>query len=430
MTRPTDITPAEQREVAVQISHVSKEYRLGQLGGGTLNKDIQSWWARVRGKEDPNSLLGAGTGYTGDRFLALDDINLTIYKGEALGLIGHNGAGKSTLLKLLSQVTAPSKGEIDIYGRVASMLEVGTGFHGEMTGRENVYMNGSILGMTRAEIDRKMEQIIDFSECRRFIDTPVKRYSSGMYVKLAFSVAAHLDNEIMIMDEVLAVGDAVFRDKCLKKMQQEAGRGRTIIYVSHNMATVRQLCDRCAVLRDGKLIYLGDIEKAIELYLDSILDTNTSRDLSDVPRDPSLIDQRMKCLFAEYIGKDSIEFGDDEPLRIHLIWENLADYEGLCLRVGVYTAEDIVQASGTLYDIADGRAGEKGELTFEMDVSRFAPATYKIKLRFFFRDVAGNPSDTDRVDALFFERSSANDEHWDISHYGYLRLEGLRIIES
>ena len=197
-------------------------YKLGQIGGGSLQADLQSWWARKRGKEDPNSLIGQEQRLLGKTFMALNGIDLTVYKGEALGIIGSNGAGKSTMLKLLSRVTAPTVGEIDIYGRIASMLEVGTGFNGEMTGRENVYMNGAILGMTKAEIDAKMEDIIEFSEVREFIDTPVKRYSSGMYVKLAFSVAAHLDSEIMIMDEVLAVGDMAFQKKCLDKMREAA----------------------------------------------------------------------------------------------------------------------------------------------------------------------------------------------------------------
>ena len=202
-----------EKEIAIRLSGVKKMYKLGQIGGGTLQGDLQSWWAKVRGKEDPNSKIGVDQRSNGETFMALNGLDLTVYKGEALGIIGSNGAGKSTMLKLLSRVTAPTEGEIDIYGRIASMLEVGTGFNGEMTGRENVYLNGAILGMTKAEIDAKMEDIIDFSEVREFIDTPVKRYSSGMYVKLAFSVAAHLDSEIMIMDEVLAVGDMAFQKK-------------------------------------------------------------------------------------------------------------------------------------------------------------------------------------------------------------------------
>ena len=261
----------ENREVAIQLSGVKKMYKLGQIGGGSLQADLQSWWARKRGKEDPNSIIGQEQRLVGQTFMALNGIDLTVYKGEALGIIGSNGAGKSTMLKLLSRVTAPTEGEIDIYGRIASMLEVGTGFNGEMTGRENVYMNGAILGMTKAEIDAKMEDIIEFSEVREFIDTPVKRYSSGMYVKLAFSVAAHLDSEIMIMDEVLAVGDMAFQKKCLDKMREAANEeGRTVLYVSHNMNTIRQLCDRCIVLDKGKVVFDGDVEEAIEVYMHTL----------------------------------------------------------------------------------------------------------------------------------------------------------------
>lgn len=263
----------ENREIAIKLSGVKKQYKLGQIGGGTLTADIQSWWARKRGMEDPNTKIGSDQRLIGKTFMALNGIDLTVYKGEALGIIGGNGAGKSTMLKLLSRVTAPSEGEIDIYGRIASMLEVGTGFNGELTGRENIYMNGAILGMTKAEIDAKMEDIIDFSEVREFIDTPVKRYSSGMYVKLAFSVAAHLDSEIMIMDEVLAVGDMAFQKKCLDKMRDAAKKeGRTVLYVSHNMNTIRQLCDRCIVLEQGKIVFEGDVEEGVGRYIG--IDTN------------------------------------------------------------------------------------------------------------------------------------------------------------
>jgi len=261
----------ENREAAIRLSGVKKVYKLGQIGGGSLQADLQSWWARIHGREDPNRQIGQAERLVGQTFMALNGIDLTVYKGEALGIIGANGAGKSTMLKLLSRVTAPTEGEIDIYGRIASMLEVGTGFNGEMTGRENIYMNGAILGMTKAEIDSKMEQIIDFSEVREFIDTPVKRYSSGMYVKLAFSVAAHLDSEIMIMDEVLAVGDMAFQKKCLDKMREAANReGRTVLYVSHNMNTIRQLCDRCIVLDKGRIVFDGDVEDAIEVYMHAL----------------------------------------------------------------------------------------------------------------------------------------------------------------
>ena len=237
-------------DVVIEIENLKKMYRLGTIGGGTLTADLQSWWARLNKKEDPNSKIGENRqAGNKDYFYALDGINLTVHKGETLGIIGTNGAGKSTLLKLLSRVTAPTEGTIKMNGRIASMLEVGTGFHRELTGRENIYMNGAILGMTKSEIDSKIEEIIEFSECRRFIDTPVKRYSSGMYVKLAFAVAAHLDAEIMVMDEVLAVGDMKFQKKCLGKMGNSATHdGKTVLYVSHNMNTIRELCSRCIVL--------------------------------------------------------------------------------------------------------------------------------------------------------------------------------------
>ena len=276
----------ENREIAIQLSGVKKMYKLGQIGGGTLTADLQSWWARVRGKEDPNSKIGQEQRLVGQTFMALNGIDLTIYKGEALGIIGGNGAGKSTMLKLLSRVTAPTEGEIGINGRITSMLEVGTGFNPEMTGRENVYMNGAILGMTKAEIDAKMEEIIEFSEVRDFIDTPVKRYTSGMFVKLAFSVAAHLDSEIMIMDEVLAVGDVNFQQKCLKKMRDVAMQeGRTVLYVSHNMSTIRQLCSRCIVLDSGQCIFNGDVEQAISIYeQNKAFSIDNEYDLSHKPR--------------------------------------------------------------------------------------------------------------------------------------------------
>ena len=257
----------EDKQIAIQIQGLKKDYRLGVISGGTLQRDIQSFWARLRKKEDPNSKVGSKSYGKNEKFTALEGIDLTVYKGERLGIIGKNGAGKSTLLKIISRITSPTAGTVGINGRVSSMLEVGTGFHGELTGRENIYLNGAILGMTRAEVDNKIDKIIEFSEIEKFIDTPAKRYSSGMYVKLAFSVAAHLNSEIMIMDEVLAVGDLAFQKKCLDKMGDVSRQeGRTILYVSHNMDTIRRLCDRCIVLDKGTIVFDGDVEKAIEIY--------------------------------------------------------------------------------------------------------------------------------------------------------------------
>ena len=307
---------SKDREIAIQLSGVKKMYKLGQIGGGTLQGDLQSWWARVRGKEDPNLKIGQEQRLVGQSFMALNGIDLTVYKGEALGIIGANGAGKSTMLKLLSRVTAPTAGTIDIYGRITSMLEVGTGFNGEMTGRENIYMNGAILGMTKAEIDAKMEDIIEFSEVREFIDTPVKRYSSGMYVKLAFSVAAHLDSEIIIMDEVLAVGDMAFQKKCLTKMKEAANQqGRTVLYVSHNMNTIRQLCDRCVVMDSGKIVFDGDVSGAISLYIGTENSRKIVYDYSNIKRNfPK--SYRVKLLGMEYLNKTENIFRRSETIQM------------------------------------------------------------------------------------------------------------------
>lgn len=257
--------------VVIRIQGLGKEYRLGVLGRKTLSHDIQSWWARLRGRPDPNAKIGkefqARSGSSDDRIWALRDVSLDVYDGEVLGIIGKNGAGKSTLLKILSRVTAPTLGEIRIRGRVASLLEVGTGFHPELTGRENVYLNGAILGMTKREIARKFDEIVSFSDIERFIDTPVKRYSSGMYVRLAFAVAAHLDPEILVVDEVLAVGDAAFQKKCLGKMGDVAGSGRTVLFVSHNMHAIRQICPKAVWLQGGTIVQSGPSEEIVERYL-------------------------------------------------------------------------------------------------------------------------------------------------------------------
>ena len=255
-----------EKDVALQVTDLKKEYRLGRIGRQTLQNELKERWAAWRMKQGHLSPEGLTT--YNPRLQALDGVSFTVKKGETLGIIGKNGAGKSTLLKIISRITAPSSGRVDLYGRVASMLEVGTGFNGELTGRENIYMNGAILGMTRAEINEKIEEIIDFSEVREFIDTPVKRYSSGMYVKLGFAVAAHLDSEIMIMDEVLAVGDVDFQKKCLEKMRSAAlQEGRTVLYVSHNMNTINTLCQRCIVMDEGRIIFDGDVNQAIAVYL-------------------------------------------------------------------------------------------------------------------------------------------------------------------
>lgn len=261
---------------AIEFDHVGKQYRLGLVSTGTFSHDLNRWWTmNVRHKEDPNLKIGE----TNDRshkgesnyVWALKDINFNVEQGDVVGIIGKNGAGKSTLLKLLSRVTTPTVGEIRARGRIASLLEVGTGFHPEMTGRENIYMNGAIMGMTKAEITRKLDEIVDFSGCERYIDTPVKRYSSGMTVRLGFAIAAHLEPEILVVDEVLAVGDAEFQQKAIGKMQDVSkGEGRTVLFVSHNMASIRSLCNHCVLLENGTVKSFGKANEICNLYSQSV----------------------------------------------------------------------------------------------------------------------------------------------------------------
>ncbi|WP_316736076.1 ABC transporter ATP-binding protein [Pedobacter aquatilis] len=262
------------KNISIKVENLSKAYQLGQIGTGTISRDLERWYARLRGKEDPFLQIGESNNQNikseSGVVWSLKDVNFEIEKGDAVGIIGRNGAGKSTLLKILSKVTAPTIGKIYGKGRIASLLEVGTGFHPELSGRENIFLNGAILGMRRKEIQRKLEEIVDFAGIERYLDTPVKRYSSGMYVRLAFAVAAHLESEILIVDEVLAVGDAEFQKKCLGKMGEVSkGDGRTVLFVSHNMSSVIQLCNNAILLDNGIVKSVNSTEKIIDLYLNS-----------------------------------------------------------------------------------------------------------------------------------------------------------------
>lgn len=259
-------------EPIIKVENISKQYRLGTIGTGTLSHDITRWWYKVRGKEDPYLKIGESNDRTtvgdSDYVWALKEIDFEVKQGEILAIIGKNGAGKSTLLKLLSRVTAPTTGKITCHGRIASLLEVGTGFHPELTGRENIYLNGAILGMTKKEIASKFDEIVEFAGCQKYIETPVKRYSSGMYVRLAFAVAAHLEPDILVVDEVLAVGDAEFQKKAIGKMQDVSkNNGRTVLFVSHNMSAVKSLCTRGIVLQNGRSAFEGTAEEAVSFYL-------------------------------------------------------------------------------------------------------------------------------------------------------------------
>lgn len=421
------------REVAIRLSGVKKKYKLGQIGGGTLTADLQSWWARVRGKEDPNTMIGTDQRLVGQTFMALNGIDLTVYKGEALGIIGGNGAGKSTMLKLLCRVTAPTEGEIDLYGRIASMLEVGTGFNGEMTGRENVYMNGAILGMTKAEIDAKMEDIIEFSEVRDFIDTPVKRYSSGMFVKLAFSVAAHLDSEIMIMDEVLAVGDMAFQKKCLTKMRSAAKQeGRTVLYVSHNMNTIRQLCDRCIVLDKGKIIFIGAVDEAIEIYLsnthDQWCESKTEFDLTNAKGRSPYVEGNAQIHNVKFLDKDSACFRSGEPLKFRMRVHTKKAFKDLRLRIELRYSDDSPVGTMPMVSLGSCEADRDTDYIVEFSPAGLTNGRYRVDMVLFEIDDVGNSYDEELlVPAFFFEVQEPEDIVWNQSTWGHIRFPEAKV---
>ncbi len=419
-------------ETVIKIQGLKKKYRLGAIGGGTLSGDIQSWWARKRGKDDPNTQIGEKQYTNKEEFWALDGIDLEVKKGEALGIIGMNGAGKSTLLKILSRVTAPTEGDIYLKGKIVSMLEVGTGFHGEMTGRENIYMNGAILGMSKKEIDAKIEDIIEFSECGKFIDTPVKRYSSGMYVKLAFAVSAHLDSDIMVMDEVLAVGDVKFQKKCLGKMEDAANtEGKTVLYVSHNMQTIRQLCTRCIVLEHGKIIYDGTVEKAIEIY--EGLDGDTTRsyyDLKQVKR-PSLDHGRiLKLTELEFLGKKDAVFKNAEVMRIRIRWHSSMEINQLRFLLTVKTRDDraVGMAMSEKFDVTS-KNGEDG-IVLVFDISNIVAGAYYFDVDVVFCNEFGTYTSYDYPLKHFCFNVDDIDNHkieWQDKYWGNIQLNSLTI---
>ena len=384
-------------ERLIEVENVSKQYRLGMIGGGLLYRDINSWIARKLGKEDPNRKIGVNTSHDGETFLALEGINFNVDRGDALALVGRNGAGKSTMLKLISRITSPSTGEIRIHGRVASLLEVGTGFHPELTGRENVYLNGAILGMNRAEITKRMDDIIEFSEIERFIDTPVKRYSSGMYVKLGFAVAANLAPDILICDEVLAVGDLAFQQKCLNKMSDVAGSGRAVLYVSHNMRTVSQLCNRALFLDHGKLLYDGDTDHAIELY-GGAGNRDTERDLNSMnrPRDRG---ERMRMLKMVTLNSNNVEFQQDSAWEFKISCVSNVDERSLRLRL-ILKNNVAVPIAMTHTRPFDVKAGEKFTLHVTFPLNGIAPGEYMVKLSLISDRVGGGSNYFDTIEDI------------------------------
>lgn len=420
-------------EVAIKIEHISKEYRLGAIGGGTLRGDLQSWWARIRGREDPNSIIGSDPNVKiGERFKALDDVSFDVKKGEAIGIIGHNGAGKSTLLKLLSRVTAPTNGTISYNGRIASMLEVGTGFHPELTGRENVYMNGAILGMTKDEISKKFDQIVEFAEMEKFIDTPVKRYSSGMYVKLAFSVAAHLDSEIMVMDEVLAVGDMKFQKKCLSRMSDAANKeGRTVLYVSHNMHTIRQLCERCIVLEKGKVIFNGEVESGISLYLGNNSGNQIFYTYEKYDRE-RIADQKMIIQSLQILGlKEPIIHNSKIEIKINVYSKE--QYHNVAFRCIIFSSDNEPIGMSCTLPCLEIYCG-MNEVNLQLDLPGLERGNYKARIVFYEVDEYGNEVVHDVIhDAFSFIIDNKSIENstlklWKTNAWGYINFPDINVL--
>lgn len=418
-------------ELIVKVENVSKEYRLGAIGGTTLRDEIARKAAKMFKKEDPTKKIGDKDTNIGEKFMALQDISFEIEKGEAIGIIGHNGAGKSTLLKLIARITAPTEGNIYLNGRVASMLEVGTGFHPELTGRENIYLNGAILGMTKKEIDAKMEQIIDFSEVRQFIDTPVKRYSSGMKVKLAFSVAAHLDAEIMIMDEVLAVGDVAFQKKCLGRMGEAANKeNRTVLYVSHNMGTVKNLCTKCIVLDKGKLVFMGDVDTAIGIYA-GIRDrsTGTSFDLRKGKRcgDTHPV-QGGKLTELRLLDKEDNNYSSGENMKMEITVDAERDIDNLEVMMIVFY-EDDTRVGTTFSKKISIPAGQR-KVTVEFDTSSIPEGMYTTELSINEIKENGTWIRHDGVQEAFsfVIKGEENQKQWR-STWGHTKYPNLNLID-
>lgn len=418
-------------ELALKIENISKEYRLGTIGGATLKGELQSKWAKLRHKEDPNLKIGEKAHEKNERFLALDGVSFEIKKGERIGILGHNGAGKSTLLKLICRVTAPSKGTIYMNGRITSMLEVGTGFHNELTGKENIYLNGAILGMSKEEIDKRYDEIVEFSEIGQFIDTPIKRYSSGMKVKLGFAVASHLDSEIMIMDEVLAVGDVNFQNKCINRMKEVAeDEGRTIIYVSHNMSTVRQLCERCVVLEHGRVVFDGDTNSAIEKYIGGKLNLSLINYCNQERKKEYHLKDYLRINSITYLNKDFPVYKAGERIEFKIDYTSQKVYNDLAFRVSVMTTDGRVIGQSTSKPVINAVVGENCE-AFSLDISSLAPGKYILKLIAYIVGQMGANENLDVVDAAcLFEKEQFgnNGMMWNHNWWGDILIPELEIL--
>jgi len=367
--------------IAIKVENLSKAYQLGQIGTGTISRDLERWYARIRGKEDPFLRIGESnnqnTKSESDVVWSLKDINFEIEQGDAVGIIGRNGAGKSTLLKILSKVTAPTTGKISGKGRIASLLEVGTGFHPELSGRENIFLNGAILGMRKKEIQRKLDEIVDFAGIERYLDTPVKRYSSGMYVRLAFAVAAHLESEILIVDEVLAVGDAEFQKKCLGKMREVSkGEGRTVLFVSHNMSSIQKICTNGILLQNGGILQTGAIPQLINTYISTNNNIRSSYDIT-VPNSHVLDGYAYQVSIENHKNEPYNEFRVGEWWQIRIKFRLKTAIKKFVIAIGITTADiDIRTCWSKELDLGPGEY----EVIFKEDKITLSSGSYNISI--------------------------------------------------
>ena len=410
-------------ETVLQARGVSKQYTLGQFGSGTLRQELEDAFARFRRKK--NASPDPYAGQKGQKFWALRDVSFDINAGSAVALIGRNGAGKSTLLKIISRITAPTEGTVRYKGRVASLLEVGTGFNQHLTGRENIYLNGAIMGLSRAEIAARLDEIIDFSEVGEFIDTPVKRYSSGMYVKLGFAVAAHLEPDILICDEVLAVGDTRFQEKCIRKMSELSG-AHTVIYVSHNMHTLRQLCTEALYLENGRLAYKGELEHAIGLYAGASRVRDMHVDLSALPHAGNL--GKLACLNTLDIEDVlSCEYPMDGDIHLKINVRAHTDVKGLRLITLLSRPGSGAIATSMSEALYTAVAGDESDLIMNLPLKGLAPGEYDAELWLCFIDPVGRMVSYDAVPRAFRFTVTQNLERtsgmlWNEKRHGLFRL--------
>lgn len=410
------------KTAVLKIENIKKRYKIKHIIKKPENKADRIKFA-VKSFINPNSIK--------EDFWALNGVTFNVTQGEKVGIIGKNGAGKSTLLKIISRITEPTEGRIEMYGKISSMLEVGTGFNAELTGRENVYLNGAILGMTKAEIDEKFDEILEFSEVGKFIDTPVKRYSSGMFVRLAFAVASHLEPDILLVDEVLAVGDTRFQKKCIDKMLSIAEGGKTILFVSHQMNTIRQLCDRVIVLKEGEVIFDGDVEEGIRIYNKDVLsEKHLHYDYTDLPRFQAKEHEKAEVLSLDIINNKNCIYKIDEPVEIKVKIKVKVKYLGdICFRILIWQSDDTPLSVHFSKPFANIQ--EPGEYEFKIRFNKhnLSPGTYKVTL-----NLLGNTSkiNEDNLDYIFpafiFEVLNENgtSEIWP-QHWGHCSFDDVEI---